>query len=197
MAPPPPPPPPPLSWELDRFISWSPRGHVTHVAISYAKKPAFYGTFMRIRNQLFTSMRIRILLLIKVMEICDHWSVDRPGLHFEPPSLNFEPPGFYYKPLKILNFEFNADPDPALHSKADMYPDPASIRIRNLEKKCSACQIACSCVIFWTTPDSLNELEKGSFARANPGLMHLMNSRKTKKSSRKNVPSHIFLERNE
>jgi hypothetical protein len=37
--------------------------------------PAFHFV-MRIRIQLFTSMRIRILLLIKVMEICDHWSQD-------------------------------------------------------------------------------------------------------------------------
>jgi hypothetical protein len=33
----------------------------------------------------FTLMRIRILLRIKVMTVCDHWSVDPPGLHFEPP----------------------------------------------------------------------------------------------------------------
>jgi hypothetical protein len=32
-------------------------------------------------------MRIRILLLIKVMGICYHWSVDPPELHFNPLTL--------------------------------------------------------------------------------------------------------------
>jgi hypothetical protein len=43
-------------------------------------------------------MRIRILLLIKVMEICNHWSIDPQRLCFET--------------LKLLNFLFNTDPDP-------------------------------------------------------------------------------------
>ncbi len=34
------------------------------------------------------------------------------------------PPGLHFKPLKLLNFGFNADPDPAFHSNVD--PDPAS-----------------------------------------------------------------------
>jgi hypothetical protein len=34
------------------------------------------------------------------------------------------PPQFYFQPLKLVNFDFNADPDPAFHSNAD--PDPAS-----------------------------------------------------------------------
>ncbi len=41
------------------------------------------STLMRIRIQLFTSMQIRILLLIKVIGICDHCSIHPPGLHFE------------------------------------------------------------------------------------------------------------------
>jgi hypothetical protein len=47
---------------------------------------------IRIRIQLFTSMRIliRILLLIKVMEISDRWSIDPPGLHCEAPVLYWE-----------------------------------------------------------------------------------------------------------
>jgi hypothetical protein len=32
----------------------------------------------------FKADRVRILLLIKVMRICDHWSKDPSGLHFEP-----------------------------------------------------------------------------------------------------------------
>jgi hypothetical protein len=46
-------------------------------------------TLLRIRIQLFTLMRIRILLIIKMMRICDYWSTDPPGLHFEPPCLHF------------------------------------------------------------------------------------------------------------
>jgi hypothetical protein len=71
-------------------------------------------------------MRIWILFLIKVMQICDHWPTDPPGLHFEPPSLHFERPRPYkilFEPRKILNFDVNADPDLASHSNAD--PDPA------------------------------------------------------------------------
>jgi hypothetical protein len=66
-----------------------------------------------IRVQLFTLMRIRIRL-IKVMGICDYWSIVPPGLHCDCESLY----------VKLLNFDFNADPDPAFHSNAD--PDPAS-----------------------------------------------------------------------
>ncbi len=50
---------------------------------------------MQIRIQLFTLMRIRILLLIKVIE---------PQVnHCEPTGLHCE----------LLNFDLNADPDPA------------------------------------------------------------------------------------
>ncbi len=34
------------------------------------------------------------------------------------------PPQLCFEPLKLLNLDFNADPDPAFHSNAD--PDPAS-----------------------------------------------------------------------
>jgi hypothetical protein len=37
---------------------------------------------------------------------CDHWSTNPPGHHFEPQLLRCEP-------LKFLNFDVNADPDPA------------------------------------------------------------------------------------
>jgi hypothetical protein len=50
-----------------------------------------YSEF-RIRILLFTLMRIqnRIVHLICVMQICDHWATDPPGLHLEPPRLHFE-----------------------------------------------------------------------------------------------------------
>jgi hypothetical protein len=38
------------------------------------------------------------------------WFVDPLGLHFEP--------------LELLNFDFNADPDPAFHSNAVLDPQP-------------------------------------------------------------------------
>ncbi len=63
--------------------------------------------------------RIWILLIIKVTQICDHWSTNPPGLHLEPPL-------FHGEPLKLLNFVVNADPDqdPAFQYNAD--PDPDS-----------------------------------------------------------------------
>jgi hypothetical protein len=72
------------------------------------------------RILLFTLMRIRILLLIKVMRACDHWSTDPLRLHFHslrlhtriqsPPLLHFE--------LWLLNFNFNVDPGPASQNNA-------------------------------------------------------------------------------
>jgi hypothetical protein len=85
-----------------------------------------------------TLMRIRIQLFIKkVMGICDHWSIDPPGLHFKPQPfivIVHGPPRFYFETLKLLNCNFNGEPDPGLHSNADPdpalknnpYPDPAS-----------------------------------------------------------------------
>ncbi len=83
-------------------------------------------TFMRIRIQLIVLMqiRIRILLLIKVVRICDHWSTGPPGLHFETSRLHCGRPRLPSELPNLLNFDFNADPDPAFHSVAD--PDPAS-----------------------------------------------------------------------
>ncbi len=51
-------------------------------------------TLLRILIQLFTSVQFRIwiLLLNKVMRICERWTTDPPGLHFESPRLHFEHP---------------------------------------------------------------------------------------------------------
>ncbi len=38
---------------------------------------------MRVQVRAFNSMRFRILPLMKVMEICDHWPMDPLRLHFE------------------------------------------------------------------------------------------------------------------
>ncbi len=89
---------------------------------------------MRFRNRLFILLRIqmRMLLLIKVMQICDYWSTGPPGLHCKPPRLHFERPqrsNSLFTASKVL-FYFNADsdpdPDPAVHAKADLVPYPAS-----------------------------------------------------------------------
>jgi hypothetical protein len=92
---------------------------------------------MRIRNHLFTFMRVRILLLIKVLRICDHGSTKPPGLHFEPPRLHCERPGpstAHTEPLiKIIDItflsvvdphHFDADSDPACYFDADPDSDP-------------------------------------------------------------------------
>jgi hypothetical protein len=72
-------------------------------------------------------MRIRILLLIIVMQICDHWSTDPPRPHSKSLSVHYERSRTSLAPIwafKAPNFYFNADPDPAFHSNAD--PDPQS-----------------------------------------------------------------------
>ncbi len=64
-------------------------------------------------------IRIWILLLIKVMQIYEHWSVYRTSrLHFESPRLycersrlHFGPLKLHFRPLKLLRFYFNGNPD--------------------------------------------------------------------------------------
>ncbi len=69
-------------------------------------------TSMQILIQFFTSLRIRIWLLIILMRICD------------PAELLFERPWLHFQPPKLPNFDLNVVPDPAFFSNAD--PDPAS-----------------------------------------------------------------------
>jgi hypothetical protein len=73
-------------------------------------------------------IRLRILLFIKVIKICDHWSTEPPEgsvvtLHASIVSVH-GPPRLHFEPLKRLNFDFDADPDPDFHSNVE--PDPAS-----------------------------------------------------------------------
>ncbi len=68
----------------------------------------------------------RILLLVKVMQICDHWYTDPPGLHFEPPRLHCERQQLSIAPLELkelLNFDLN-NADPASENNADQDPQP-------------------------------------------------------------------------
>ncbi len=87
--------------------------------------------------RLLTLMRVRILLLIKVMRICDHWYTVRyrpsVALFFEPPrplflastALHgsiFEPQqllDFDFDTVRIRLFNFDADPHPIFHYDAD------------------------------------------------------------------------------
>ena len=72
-----------------------------------------------IRIRLFTLMLILILLLLLIYLIqnCDRWSGNASVVSVDGHTrLQFEP-------LKLLNFVFNVDPDPAFLSNAD--PDPA------------------------------------------------------------------------
>jgi hypothetical protein len=65
---------------------------------------------------LITLMQIRIQFLFKVMGICEHWSIDPPGLHFNflASLASFVSvhghPRLYFEPLNLLNL--NVDPDP-------------------------------------------------------------------------------------
>ncbi len=60
-------------------------------------------------------MRIRTLLLIKVIGICDLCSINSPELYFEVIGLRVSahgPPRLYFESLQLPNFDFTADPDP-------------------------------------------------------------------------------------
>jgi hypothetical protein len=62
--------------------------HHFHADLRYfnaEQNPAFHSMLIKIR--LFTLNRIRILLPIQMMRICDHWSTDNLG-HFEPKRLH-------------------------------------------------------------------------------------------------------------
>jgi hypothetical protein len=45
--------------------------------------------------------------------------IDPQGFLFEPPCLHCELPRLYSVPLKLLNFDFNAEQSSAFHSNAD------------------------------------------------------------------------------
>jgi hypothetical protein len=62
---------------------------------------------------------LRILILIIVIGNCNHWFIDPPGLHFEPPGLHCERLRLYFEPVRLLNVDFNVDPDSPVYSNAD------------------------------------------------------------------------------
>jgi hypothetical protein len=94
-------------------------------------------TLMRIRFQRFNSMQI--LILIKALKTCDHWLQNLQGfvlsLHTSIVSVH-GPLRFHSELLKLLNFDFNADPDPTFHLFIQMrtriqLPKTMRIWIRN------------------------------------------------------------------
>ncbi len=69
----------------------------------------------------FILMWIQIPLLIKVMRICDQCYIPS-GLHFDP--------------LKLLNFDFTADPDLDFPSNADPDPQPW-VKVSRTRRRCN------------------------------------------------------------
>ncbi len=76
---------------------------------------------MWIRVRLFNLMRIRILLLINAMQICNnrYWPPGLPRLHFESLCLQGEPPRLHFERPELLKFGFDADADLAFDFDAD------------------------------------------------------------------------------
>jgi hypothetical protein len=73
----------------------------------------------------------------QVMRIGHHWSTDPPQLHFEPLHAFIVsvhgPLWFNFQPPKLLNFDFDADPDPAFESGA--VPDPVFYSYADLDSQ--------------------------------------------------------------
>ncbi len=59
---------------------------------------------------------------MKVIPISDYLSADPPRLHFEHQPIEYERPGHSGSILSLLNFDFDANPDPAFDSDADPVP---------------------------------------------------------------------------
>jgi hypothetical protein len=94
---------------------------------------------MRIRIQLFTLMRLRfrIQVLFKMMGIHDDWSLDPPGLHFEPSGLHCERPRLYFEPLILTLMLIRIQLFTLMRIRIQLRKNAGSmlIRIRNPDKK--------------------------------------------------------------
>jgi hypothetical protein len=63
------------------------------------------------------------------MPVCDHWPSRPLELDLLPPRLHCERPWpsmASFLASEALNFDFDANPDPAFHSNADLDPDLVS-----------------------------------------------------------------------
>jgi hypothetical protein len=85
----------------------------------YCGSGSKFFTLVRIRIQ------IRILLLIKMMQISNPCSTYLPGLHILLLRLH-GPPQLHFEPLKLLNIFFIGDPNPAFRHNVDPDQDPPS-----------------------------------------------------------------------
>ncbi len=102
---------------------------------------------IRIRIQLFTVMRIRIRLFT-VLRSWSWWSKwyesattnkqTLQGASTHPLWASTALPRLHFEPLKLLNFDFNADPYPTFHSNADPDPRPCLRKICNTQKICGS-----------------------------------------------------------
>ncbi len=76
------------------------------------------------------------------LDLAPRWSVVKlRRLDYRCDDWTTDPTGLYFKPLKLLNFDFNADPDPAFHFNAD--PDLA-LKIKRIEihkTDCNLCSV--------------------------------------------------------
>jgi hypothetical protein len=90
-----------------------------------------YITLMRIRIQLFNLMRIRIriLLLVKVMRICATTDLQTRS-PFWASTVYVERLRLYCEPLRLLKFNFYADPDSAFTLMRIRIQLPKILRIR-------------------------------------------------------------------
>jgi hypothetical protein len=99
-------------------------------------------------------IRLRILLLIKVTQICDHWLTDPPRLHFDLLRLDCEHrrPSIF-EPLQLLKFNCDADPDPDFHSEADLDTEKPSsektLKMKIVSNFCNVPQERNIAVVFY------------------------------------------------
>ncbi len=70
-------------------------------------------------------------------------------------------PRLYFEPLKLLSFDFNADPDPDFHSNAD--PDLCPASKYNADPDPQPCSVLYVGPHLETQRDKLNLRRRGSF----------------------------------
>jgi hypothetical protein len=70
-------------------------------------------------------MRIRILLLLNVMQICNHWFTD-PAAALSASRHSMA----HFETLRLLNLDINGEPDPAFTSMRTRNRLPKIMRIR-------------------------------------------------------------------
>jgi hypothetical protein len=83
-------------------------------------------------------IRIRILRLIKVMRICNHWSTDSQRLHLEPHAsiMSVHDPQWHnFEPLKLLNPVMQIRIQLTKIMRLIAVPDPKTCPLHNFKGK--------------------------------------------------------------